>query len=123
MKLRHYLLVGFATPLLVSLTGKAGLAFSFTMPASEPDSPCTLNSNYCSSTSYTEPGLGTVVTKLKPVTELPLGGTDDFLNLLYDSVWADEGWSFERSNRDLDGIFRIGVYVPSAAEDIVGAEI
>jgi hypothetical protein len=61
------------------------------------------------------------------VSELPLGGTNDFFNLLTSSVWAQNGWTFNKAQpvESLTGRFDIGVYAPFFLTDqeTVGAEI
>ncbi|MBE9145024.1 PEP-CTERM sorting domain-containing protein [Planktothrix mougeotii] len=56
-----------------------------------------------------------MTTNLKQVSSLKLGGTDDFFNLLSSSVWASNGWAFQRSTTNLAGSFNIGVYAPLAS--------
>ncbi|SKB14079.1 conserved exported hypothetical protein [Planktothrix sp. PCC 11201] len=114
MQLRRYFLVLLTTPLLVALTGRSGWAFSFTLPSQQPSSPCTLSSLYCNPASYSDPNLGTVTTTIKPVSQLPLGGTNAFFNLLTSSVWAQEGWTFNKAQQNLQGYFDIKVYKPYA---------
>lgn len=80
MQRQQYFLALLSTTGLVVLTGRAGFAFSFKLPSSIPDSPCSLGSFYCSSVSNTQTNFGTVTTSVKPVSELPLGGTDAFLS-------------------------------------------
>ncbi len=116
MQLQRYLLVWLTTPLLVILTSKSSLAFSITLPPG-PDSPCTLSSFYCSSQSYTATNFGTVATNVKPISILPLGGTDAFFNLLTSSVWATNGWTFQKAQQNLQGSFDIKVYKPYAQPD------
>ena len=131
MQWQRYFLVLLTTPLLVALTGRSGFAFSFNLPSLQPDSPCTSNSFYCSSESYTDSNFGTVTTTLKSVSTLPLGGTDAFFNLLTSSVWAknpDKPWMFQKAKQgqDLKGSFDIKVYKPYAQRspyDSVGADI
>ena len=128
MQLRRYFLVLLTTPLLVALTGRSGWAFSFTLPSQQPDSPCTLSSFYCNPASYSNPNFGTVTTTIKSVSQLPLGGTNAFFNLLTSSVWKDNSWTFNKaqSNQNIQGYFQIGVYKPyaqSPPNDSVGADI
>ncbi|HBY76313.1 MAG TPA: hypothetical protein DEG47_04745, partial [Cyanobacteria bacterium UBA11148] len=125
MKLRQYCLVGIATSLIVATTDQVGLAFSFTLP-SRSSLPCDpFSSFYCNKHTLTLPGAdgGTVTTKLKKVSSLTLGGTDAFFNLLTKSVWAKNGWQFQRATTDLAGIFNIGVYNAYATLQTVGADI
>ncbi|WP_377473712.1 MAG: hypothetical protein P2A85_15870 [Microcoleus anatoxicus] len=125
MRLSQHWIILLSSPLLILLTGRASFAFSFTMPSQKPDSICaTPTSVYCSSISHTQPGIGTVTAYTKPVSELPLGGTDAFLNLLTSSVWAKNGWTFKKAQpvESLKGRFDIGVYAPLILPN-VGAEI
>jgi PEP-CTERM putative exosortase interaction domain len=130
VQLRQYFLVLLTTPLLVSLTARSGWAFSFTLPSQQPSSPCTLSSFYCNPASYSNPNFGTVTTTIKSVSQLPLGGTNTFFNLLTSSVWKDNGWTFNKaqSNQNIQGYFEIGVYKPYAQPSTnggvtVGADI
>ncbi|MEG3858409.1 hypothetical protein QT974_04735 [Microcoleus sp. herbarium12] len=58
------------------------------------------------------------------MSQLPVGGTDAFFNLLTSSVWAQNGWTFNKapSVESLKGRFDIGVYIPFVTPN-VGAEI
>ncbi len=129
MKLSQQWIILLSSPLLILLTGRASFAFSFTMPSQPPEPICTsLNSPYCLSISHTEPGVGTVTVSTTSVSELPLGGTDDFFNLLTSSVWAQNGWTFNKAQpvESLTGRFDIGVYAPFiflTDQETVGAEI
>ena len=125
MKLRQYSLVGIATTLIVGITGEIGLAFSFTVPSRSP-LPCDpFISSYCSPHSLTLPGVdgGTVTTTLYSVSSVPLGGTTSMFNLLTNSVWAKNGWKFQRATTDLSGSFGIKIYNAYAEVATVGANI
>ncbi len=109
MKFQHCLPVFLATPLLVAITGQSSLAFSLTMPASQPS--CSGSAPvWCSSTSYTFQGIGTTTTTLTPIVKLPLGGTERLYNLLSTSVWAKDGYQFVKSTQDLKGTLNILKY-------------
>jgi hypothetical protein len=115
MKLSQQWIILLSSPLLILLTGRASFAFSFTMPSQPPEPICTSpTSPYCLSISHTEPGVGTVTVSTTSVSELPLGGTNDFFNLLTSSVWAQNGWTFNKAQpvESLTGRFDIGVYAP-----------
>jgi len=125
MRLSQHWIILLSSPLLMLLTGRASFAFSFTMPSQPPEPVCTSpNSPYCLSISHTDPGVGTVTVSTTSVSELPLGGTDDFFNLLTSSVWAQNGWTFNKAQpaESLTGRFDIGVYAPFVLPN-VGAEI
>jgi hypothetical protein len=130
MRLQQYFTFLLTAPLLVALSNEESFAFYFTMPPQQPDSPCTLQSRYCLSMSYTQAGLGTITTDIKPVSSLKLGGTDKLFSLLSSSVWAKNGWTFNRATKDLMGSFNISIYAPfvipktgNIPVDNVGAEI
>lgn len=125
MKLKQYSLVGISTSLIVAMTAEVGLAFSFTLP-SRTRQPCDpFISSYCSKHSLTLPGAdgGTVTTTLQGVYTVPLGGTDAMWNLLTKSVWAKNGWQFQRATTDLAGNFEIRVFNAYATLQTVGARI
>jgi hypothetical protein len=130
MKLSQQWIILLSSPLLILLTGRASFAFSFTMPSQKPEPICTsLKSPYCLSISHTEQGVGTVTVSTTSVSELPLGGTNDFFYLLTSSVWAQNGWTFNKALpvvESLTGRFDIGVYAPFiflSDQETVGAEI
>jgi hypothetical protein len=114
MQLQRYFSVLLTTPLLVALTSHSGLAFSVNLPAAAPDSPCKLFSAYCVSRTYRSPTFGTVTTTLAPVSRLPIGGTAAFLNLLNSSIWAQNGWTFQKAKLLLIGSFDIKAYAAYA---------
>jgi len=113
MQFKQCFFILLATPLSILLEDRAGLAFDFKLPASA-DSPCTVNSFYCLSDSYSNSTFGTVNAYVKKVSKLPLGGTTSFLNLLNSSVWAKNGWKFQKAQptQDIKGFFDIRVYKP-----------
>ena len=128
MRLSQHWTILLSSPLLILLTGRASFAFSFTMPSQQPNPICTPTSPYCSSISQTKPGVGTLTVSTTPVSVLPLGGTNDFFNLLTSSVWAQNGWTFNKAQpvESLTGRFDIGVYAPSiflTTPERIGAEI
>ena len=114
MQLQRYFSVLLTTPLLVALTSHSSLAFSVNLPAAAPDSPCKLFSAYCVTRTYSAPSFGTVTTTLAPVSRLPIGGTAAFLNLLNSSIWAQNGWTFQRARLPLLGSFDIKAYSANA---------
>lgn len=125
MQLQRYFSVLLTTPLLVTITGHSSLAFSINLPAATPDSPCKLLSAYCVTRTYSAPSFGTVTTTLAPVSRLPIGGTAAFLNLLNSSIWAQNGWTFQRARLPLLGSFDIKVYSANADpnQPSVGADL
>ncbi|MBE9161813.1 hypothetical protein IQ263_05745 [Tychonema sp. LEGE 06208] len=128
MRLSQHWTILLSSPLLILLTGRASFAFSFTMPSQQPNPICTPTSPYCSSISQTKPGVGTLTVSTTSVSVLPLGGTNDFFNLLTSSVWAQNGWTFNKAQpvESLTGRFDIGVYAPSiflTTPERIGAEI
>jgi hypothetical protein len=63
------------------------------------------------STSPTIPNIGTVTTSVKPITQLPSGGTQKFQQILQSSIWANppipfQNWSFV-SGGNLIGSFNL----------------
>lgn len=124
MQLQHYFSVLLTTPLLVALTSQSGLGFSVNLPAATPDSPCRLDSFYCVTRTYSAPSFGRVTTTLAPISRLPIGGTAALLNLLNSSIWAQNGWTFQRARLPLLGSFDIKVYKAAADpnQPAVGAD-
>ncbi len=110
--------------LLTIRVEQAVSAFSFTIPPLDT-LPCSLaldpTLTHCSQTSVNIAD-GVLTTSLLPINALPLGGTQNLLNGLTNSVWAQNGWQFNSSNTNISGRFDIGVYNALAYPNSVGAD-
>lgn len=94
MPLKKLCLIGICTNSIFVLTSQVASAFSFTLPSPTP-LPCEPGvSFYCAEHQLVLPGTdgGAITTQLKPITNLTLGGTNSFLDLLKNSTWAKNGW-------------------------------
>jgi hypothetical protein len=73
-----------------------------------PPSTCFIAS-YCSSFELNQPDFKVSI-QLDPISILPLGGTQGMLNLLESSIWASNGFLFQKSTQSLEGKFEVFGY-------------
>ncbi len=117
MRLTQSALVLLATNLLVSLINQPANAFYVTYATNRDHFDFTTQAPYTladgrKGSTYLDPRL---------ITELKLGGTNDFLKMLdNDPRW--QGWTFTPSNKDLYGDFEILNYYGCGAQTNCGKE-
>lgn len=121
MSFQKYSIVVLATPLLVAVSGRLGLALSLT--PSQPDA----NQEYQASVNYSSGG-GNGQVSLYPsnITTIRPGGTD-FFRLKLATTFPD--WTFKTATKNLAGTFSVEVYaaryrpIPNVTlENVVAAE-